>query len=92
LEPFFKAGAFYGVDETVHVHVHPTEQAAVINCFNLEDRLARREVEFIPGKYGLDAKRAFTFAGVPAREMANGYTLIFDVPARGHRLAEVRAA
>jgi hypothetical protein len=92
LEPFFKAGAFYGVDETVHVHVHPTEQAAVINCFNLEERLARREVEFIPGKYGLDAKRAFTFTGVPAREMASGYTLIFDVPARGHRLAEVRAA
>jgi hypothetical protein len=90
LEPFFKAGTFYGVDEAVHVHVHPTEQAAVINCFNLEERPGRREVEFIPGKFGLDAKRAYTITGVSAREIGDGYTLIFDVPALGHRLAEVR--
>jgi hypothetical protein len=91
LEPFFKAGTFYGVEETVHVHVHPTEQAAVINCFNLEEQPTRREVEFTPGKFGLDAKRAYTITGVPAGEIGNGYTLIFDVPALAHRLAEVRA-
>jgi hypothetical protein len=90
LAPFFKAGTFYGVDETVHVHIHPSEQAAVINCFNLEDRPLQREVEFSPHKFGLDAKRPYTVTGVPARESTKGYTLTLDIPALGHRLAEVR--
>jgi hypothetical protein len=91
LASFFKAGTFYGVDEMVHIHTHPTEQAAVINCFNLEERPLEREVEFVPGRYGLETKRSYVVTGVPARESARGYTLTFDVPARGHRLAEVHA-
>ncbi len=89
---FFKAGTFYGLDERVHVHVDPSDPAAVINCFNLEDHAIEREVEFIPGRFGLDANRSYSITGVPSRALRTGYTLILKVPALGHRLAEVSAA
>ncbi len=92
LERFFKAGTFYGVEETVHVHVDPAATAAVVNSFNLEDGDVEREVEFRPEKFGLDPKRSYKITGVPSRAGDKGYVLIFKVPARGHRLAEITAA
>lgn len=92
LQSFFKAGTFYGMDETVHVHVHPAEPAAVINCFNLEDHAFEKEVDFFPGRFGMDTKRSYTITGTPSRAMQTGTTLIFKVPALGHQLAEIRAA
>jgi hypothetical protein len=92
LEQFFKAGKFYGLDETVHVHTHPTDQAAVINCFNLEDAPVEREVELLPERVGLDPRRSYKVEGVPARGQGPSYILSFKVPARGHQLAEVRSA
>ena len=90
LESFFKAGRFYGLGETVHVHVHPTEPAAVINCFNLEDRPIEQEVEFVPQRFGLDAKRSYGITGVMSHPSGQGYVLRFRVPARGHQLAEIQ--
>jgi hypothetical protein len=92
LESFFKAGTFYGLEETVHLHVHPTLPAAVINCFNLDDRPIESEAEFVPRAYGLDAKRSYNISGVLSRPSDNGYVLLFKVPARGHQLAEIRGA
>lgn len=91
LKPFFTAGTFYGVDETIHVHIHPTETAAVVNCFNLGETAATREVEFRPERYGLDPKRSFRVAVVPSRRTEKGHVLLFNVPARGHQLAEITA-
>jgi hypothetical protein len=91
LEPFFKAGAFYGIDETAHVHVHPHEAAAVINCFNLDDKLVERQLDFVPGKCGLEGGRKYSITGVPARRHENGYALTVDLPPHGHRLVEIRA-
>lgn len=92
LEPFFKAGTFYGIEETIHVHVHPTRPAAVINCFNLDEKPLREEVEFAPQAFGLPPDRAYTFHGIPSKASSGRYLLQFDVPAHGHRLAEVRSA
>lgn len=92
LSPFFKAGTFYGVDETLHIHTHPSEPATVFNCFNLEERQAQREVEFIPEAFGLDPQRAYQVVGVPARVTGKGYILTFSVPGFGHQLAEIKAA
>jgi hypothetical protein len=91
LEQFFKAGTFYGVDEMVHVHVHPSEPAAVINCFNLDDQPVEREVEFVPEKYGLDPKRSYKVEGVSSRAQGPARVLVFKVPAAGHQLAEIRS-
>ena len=90
LEPFFKRGKFYGIDEQVHVHVHPSEQAAVINAFNLDSHPVKKEVEFIPEKYGLKGKLRFHIDGVQSRHTQEGYVLFFDMPALGQQLAEIR--
>jgi hypothetical protein len=92
LDAFFKAGTFFGIDELAHVHVHPAQSAAVVNCFNLEDLPRQRELEFVPERYGLHPKRSYKVQGVPARAAQEGYTLMFTVPALGHQLAEIWAA
>jgi hypothetical protein len=92
LDAFFKAGTFFGIDELAHVHVHPTQPAAVIDCFNLDGLSRQRELEFVPERYGLDPQRSYKVQGVPARTAQEGYTLMFAVPALGHQLAEIWAA
>ncbi len=90
LETFFKAGTFYGLDEMAHVHVHPTEPAAVINCFNLEDHSVSRRIEFDPRKLGLDATAPYQIKGATARRAEGRYSIDVEVPSYGHSLIEVR--
>jgi hypothetical protein len=91
LETFFKAGTFYGLDEMVHVHVHPSEPAAVINCFNLEDHAAKRRIELHPRKLGLEAG-PYQIKGGTAQRAEEGYIIDVEVPSYGHSLIEVRKA
>jgi len=90
LETFFKAGTFYGLDEMVHAHVHPTEPVAVVNCFNLEDHTVNRRIELDPGKLGLEAAGSYEFNGATARRSGNTYVLDVVVPGYGHSLVELR--
>ena len=90
LETFFKAGTFYGLDEMVHVHVHPTEQAAVINCFNLEDHAVDRHIEVHPAKLGLGAEAPYRFSGATAKNAGDRYILEVTVPSYAHSLIEMR--
>jgi len=90
LAPFFKAGKFYGLDEMVHVHVHPTEPAAVINCFNLESRPATRHIEFAPSRFGLDRSKEYRAIGAAASRHGERYLLDVGVPPYGHSLVELR--
>jgi hypothetical protein len=90
LEPFFKAGKFYGLGEMVHVHVHPTESAAVINCFNLESQPATRRMEFAPSRFGLDRTREYKALGATATRHGELYLLDVVVPPYGHSLVELR--
>jgi hypothetical protein len=90
LEPFFKMGKFYGLGEMVHVHVHPSEPAAVINCFNLEDKTATQHLEFTPTQIGLDGSREYQVIGATASRKGDLYLLDVVVPALGHALVELR--
>ena len=92
LESFFKGGIFYGLDEMVHVHVHPTEPAAVINCFNLEDRAVNRRIEFDPRKVGLETRKPYRIKGATAQQAEGRYLIDVAVPSYGHSLIEVRQA
>ena len=92
LETLFKAGTFYGLDEMVHVHVHPTEPAAVINCFNLEDHAVNHRIELFLGKVGLEANRSYQIKGATARRAGDQYLLEVAVPSYGHSLIELRGA
>jgi hypothetical protein len=90
LAPFFKAGKFYGLNEMLHVHVHPTESAAVINCFNLESKPASQHIEFAPSRFGLDGAKEYRAIGATASHHGERYLLDVVVPAYGHSLVELR--
>ncbi|HXW15590.1 MAG TPA: hypothetical protein VEN79_13875 [Terriglobia bacterium] len=90
LEPFFKAGKFYGLDEMVHVHVHPSQPAAAINVFNLESHPVTRHIEFTPSQIGLDGAREYKTAGATASRRGDLYLLDVIVPGLGHSLVELR--
>jgi hypothetical protein len=83
-------GKFYGLGEMVHVHVHPSEPAAVINCFNLEDKTATQHLEFTPTQIGLDGSREYQVIGATASRKGDLYLLDVVVPALGHALVELR--
>jgi hypothetical protein len=57
LERFFKRGEFYGIDEEVHVHALPEENAFVVNLFNLSDRKRVVGGSIELGRMGLNAQR-----------------------------------
>lgn len=92
LEPLFKRGKFYGIDEMTHVHVHPSGSLAVINGFNLRDRPVEKEVLFIPPKYGFASNRSLRIEDVRSRRMREGYVLTFNIPALGHSLARINVS
>ena len=59
LERFYKRGEFFGINEEIHVHVLPEEQAMVVNLFNLSDQ-AREISGSIPlADLGLEQSRSF---------------------------------
>jgi hypothetical protein len=90
LETFFKTGKFYGLGEMVHVHVHPTEPAAVMNVFNLESQPATRHIEFTPSQIGLNGSKEYKVIGATASRRGDLYLLDVVVPALGHSLMELR--
>ena len=57
LERFFKRGDFYGINEEVHIHALPEENAFVANLFNLSDqkRVVGGSIEL--ARMGLKAER-----------------------------------
>jgi hypothetical protein len=61
-ERFFKGGEFYGINEEIHLHVLPEENAFVINMFNLTDTLRTITGKFDLKRAGLDPALAFTSA------------------------------
>jgi len=92
LQDFFKAGTFYGLDEMLHLHVHPAEPAAVINCFNLEDHAVTRRIELRPRQVGLEAMASYQVKGAMARHEEDRYIIEVAVPSYGHSLIEMRKA
>jgi len=53
-ERFFKRGEFYGINEEIHLHVLPKENAFMINMFNLSDKPRTITGKFDLKKAGLD--------------------------------------
>ncbi len=88
LKPFFASGTFFGFDELTHLHRHPREKSAVINCFNLEDRAVRRTVSVDLARFGLDEARQYSVTGAAASR-SGGYDIEVAIPAYGHTLIEM---
>jgi hypothetical protein len=59
-ERFFKRGEFYGINEEIHLHVLPEENAFMINMFNLSDKPRTITGKFDLKRAGLNPSIAFT--------------------------------
>ena len=88
LKPYFASGTFIGIDELTHVHRHPREKSAVINCFNLDDRAVTRTVEVKLERFGLDPAREYSVSGKNSRR-GGAYEVEIEIPAYGHTLIEM---
>ncbi|MFN3422238.1 MAG: hypothetical protein ACK40X_11005, partial [Armatimonadota bacterium] len=95
LKHFYTRGAFYGLDETVHVHVLPNPKPktrntmAVLNIFNLATTEVEREIQFKPSDIGLPDNLPLRCIGAPHRQEGDRITLWVRMPALGHQLVEV---
>lgn len=56
---FFKRGEFYGINEEIHLHVLPEENAFIINIFNLSHNPDTTEGSISMKEIGLDPKREY---------------------------------
>ena len=59
-ERFFKRGEFYGINEEIHLHVLPEENAFMINIFNLSDKPRTITGKLNLERAGLNPALAFT--------------------------------
>jgi hypothetical protein len=63
LERFFKRGEFYGINEEVHLHVLPEENAFVVNLFNLSEENREIGGSIDLARMGLQAGRLKASSG-----------------------------
>ncbi|HOW69450.1 MAG TPA: hypothetical protein PKY77_02515 [Phycisphaerae bacterium] len=89
LKRFYTRGAFYGLDEMVHVHTLPDLGEAVVNAFNLDDKPVDRSIQFRPDEIGLPAG-PIDVDGAPAQRDGNEVIVNVSIPARGHLLLKLR--
>ena len=89
LKPHFTSGVFYGIDETIHLHRHPTASTAVINIFNLDQAPATKTIVFDPSKFGLAAGKSYKFTGADFTTANGVYAAQLTIAAMGHHLIEV---
>lgn len=96
LKPFYTQGAFYGVDETVHVHTLWRESAvpgatvAVLNVFHLAETEVEREIRFRLSEIGLPHRLHVHSPDAPLLQQGEEVTLWVRLPALGHRLVRVQ--
>jgi hypothetical protein len=90
---FFQHGDFYGVDEQIHLHVLPEENAFVAAVFNLsnEPRRLRGDFDLRQAK-GLDLNRFYTRSGRWGDFDKNGtFKVRLDMPPWSAQVEEFRA-
>jgi hypothetical protein len=91
LKPFFASGIFYGIDELTHLHRHPTERSAVINCFNLEDQPVTRRFLLDPARFELDSGATYQVSGGNAQRKNGRYEIEVSIASYGHTLIELKS-
>lgn len=92
LRPFYSRGRFVGIDETAHLHIHPTDRAAVLNVYNLTDKPQKREVRIDTVKAGLGAPDELKVTGSQSTVEGPNLVLTFNLPPESPALAELQAS
>jgi len=88
LKRFYTQGAFYGLDDMVHVHTLADEKASVINAFNLDETSAERTITFRPEEIGLP-KGTMTIEGATYKQQGEEVVIDLSIPAGAHQLIKV---
>ena len=92
LKPFFAQGEFYSIDEMIHIHVLKSRQAAVVNCFNIQEKAETRTFRLELPRLGLPAENEYTVKGAQSvRRDGDALELTVKIPGHGTELIEVSA-
>ena len=91
LKEFYMRGEFYGIDEWTHVHILPAKEQAVLNAFNLTDKLVSRTVTFDLGKIGLRSAQKVTVKGADWEREGSKVILRMDIPAMSPIIVRIKA-
>jgi hypothetical protein len=89
---FYKRGEFYGIDEEIHLHVLPDENAWVVNLFNLsnEKKIVRGSIDL--KSLGLNPSLKYVSSDA-AGTIENGrYQVEVELPAWGAKVGAFRAS
>jgi hypothetical protein len=90
LKPFFAAGTFYGICECIHVHKHPTDNAAVMNVFNIPGAAQNvSTITFDPANFGLKPDKTYKFSAGNFTKNGAAYTGTVFTTDMGHTLVEI---
>jgi hypothetical protein len=93
LDRFFKRGEFYGINEEIHLHVLPKENAFVVNVFNLsnETRVIRGEFDLRLAT-ALDVDRFYIRSGSWGEfEKSGVFKVKLEMPPWSAQVGEFRA-
>jgi hypothetical protein len=61
-----------------------------MNCFNLADAPAEREISFDPKAFGLSPDKSYEFSGAAFPKAGDAYVGVVRIPTHGHILVEVQ--
>jgi hypothetical protein len=90
LKRFYAQGKFYGLDENVHCHTLPDLRKSVINCFNLENAEAKKQLRFRLADIGLPPGET-KIEGAPFTVQGDEITVEVSIQAKGHLLLQVES-
>ncbi len=79
LRSYYARGRFIGLDETAHIHLHPTDASAVLNVYNLSPEAVKREITLDPQKLGLGKATEAQVSGAKARVDRHNLVLTFEL-------------
>jgi hypothetical protein len=88
LDRFYKRGEFSGISEEIHLHVLPSENAFVVNAFNLSDQPRVITGEINLASLGLDPERSYDSADGLGTVRDGRYQLSMELPSWSARVAQ----
>ncbi len=92
LKRFYTQGIFYGLDETIHVHVLPDEKAVVINVFNLTERALEKEINFDLSEIGFCRDSRICSTNIEYIQEDSNVSLKVSLPPLGTSVVELKVS
>jgi len=83
LKSFFTRGTFYGVNQTVHLHVDERQKLGIITAYNLSSRQKKIKIQLDINKYGLEFNSIDIYNGLNEKVFTLGQVhnkFVVDIP------------